>query len=294
MIKVWYCDFWGSLNPYDTFFSRTLLKDIDYVISNDNPDLVIHSCFGESYKHYGGKKVCWLGENVRPDLINNDLVLGFDFIDHPKYVRMPLYVQHYWNIVNEWSFGKGNYEETLLRPKEEPSHSKFCAFIYGNGFVGVNHWGIYQDGVEKRIRMFQKLNSIKKVDSMGTFMNNTGFQVPSEIPKIRCISDYKFTFAIENSSFPGYITEKIMDPMVAHSIPIYWGSDRVREDFQGGYINLHDFPNEDDAIDYILELDSDPVKYAELYNQLFLDKPISDSKYFNIDIYSKKIAELFS
>jgi hypothetical protein len=45
MVKVWYCDFWGGFNPYDTFFSRTLLKDIDYVIDHVNPDIVIHSCF---------------------------------------------------------------------------------------------------------------------------------------------------------------------------------------------------------------------------------------------------------
>ena len=291
MIKVWYCDFWGGFDPYDTFFSRTLLSGLNYRIDSNSPDIVIHSCFGDSYKRFSGKKVCWLGENVRPDFINNDLVLGFDFIDHPKYIRMPLYVQHYWNVINEWKFG-GTYEDALLRTKPEPVHTKFCAFIYGNGYTGVNHWGINQDGVEKRIRFFNKLNDRKRVDSMGSLLNNTGFHVSPEIPKINCISDYKFTFAIENSAFPGYVTEKIMDPMIAHSIPIYWGSDRIREDFQGGYVNLHDFPNEDDAVEYILELDADMEKYKLLYNQSFLDRPLIESKYFDLEQYRKKIIDL--
>ena len=38
------------------------------------------------------------------------------------------------------------------------------------------------------------------------------------------------TIAFENSSFPGYTTEKIFEPMLEGSIPIYWGNPRVDED----------------------------------------------------------------
>ena len=276
-MKVWYSDFWGGFDPYNNFFTRSLLAGMDYTVDSRNPDLVIHSCFGNSYKQFSGKKVCWIGENVRPDFDNNDLVMGFDFIDHPKYIRMPLYVQHYWNIVNEWNFG-GTYEDCLLREKPAPAHDKFCAFIYGNSFIGVNHWGINQDGVEKRIRFFHKLNARKRVDSMGSVLNNTGFHVQPELPKIKCISQYKFTFAIENSAFPGYTTEKILDPMIAHSVPIYWGSERIREDFTGGFVNL--------------ELDADSEKYNKLYYESYLDKSVAESFYFDFNRYRKRIAEL--
>jgi hypothetical protein len=198
MIKVWYTDFWGGFNPYDNWFSRAFLKDMDYKI-DPNPDLLIYSTFGKSHANYNCKKIYWTGENTRPSLQEANFCFGFDFIDAQNYMRLPLYVIEYWNAIHEWKYG-GEYSECLLRPKNKPSHSKFCAFIYGNASTGVNYWGNQQTGVEKRIRMFQKLNSRKKVDSLGTAFNNTGTFISPELPKIKCISDYKFTFAIENSS----------------------------------------------------------------------------------------------
>src|SRR5207249_8371440 len=44
------------------------------------------------------------------------------------------------------------------------------------------------------------------------------------------ISQYKFTIAFENSSYPGYHTEKILDPMMVDSLPIYWGNPCIRSE----------------------------------------------------------------
>ena len=35
---------------------------------------------------------------------------------------------------------------------------------------------------------------------------------------------YKFNICFENSSTPGYVTEKIIQSMYVNSIPIYWGT----------------------------------------------------------------------
>lgn len=45
------------------------------------------------------------------------------------------------------------------------------------------------------------------------------------------LSRYKFTVAFENSSAPGYHTEKILDPMLVGSIPIYWGDREIESVF---------------------------------------------------------------
>lgn len=53
-----------------------------------------------------------------------------------------------------------------------------------------------------------------------------------EIPpldKTSVMSDYKFSLCFENTSFPGYITEKIFDCFVAGCIPIYWGAPDVAQ-----------------------------------------------------------------
>ena len=59
-------------------------------------------------------------------------------------------------------------------------------------------------------------------------MNNmNGWSVPREPNRLQgkldFLRDYKFTLAVENNIWPGYTTEKLVDPMFAGSIPIYVG-----------------------------------------------------------------------
>jgi hypothetical protein len=59
----------------------------------------------------------------------------------------------------------------------------------------------------------------------------------------------KFSIAMENSYFPGYNTEKITDPLVARSVPIYKGDPRIAETFNPlAFINLSDFKSDEEAI----------------------------------------------
>ena len=42
--------------------------------------------------------------------------------------------------------------------------------------------------------------------------------------KQEILERYKFCLCFENTSFPGYITEKIFDCFFSGAIPIYWGA----------------------------------------------------------------------
>lgn len=290
MLKVWYTDFWKGWDPYNNWISKLLLKGIDFVI-DPNPDLLIHSCYGKQHIKYKCKKISWIPENVRPNFNASDLVFGFDFLEHPNYMRFPLYALQYVILLYE-SGAEDQYATYLTRQKLKPQHQKFCAFVYGNATVGVNQWGNYQDGVEKRLRMFHSLNKIKEVDSVGSALNNQGVQVQGK-QKIDYIRNCKFTFAIENSSYPGYVTEKIIEPMFAHSIPIYWGSPRIKEDFQGGYVDLHQM-DEKDGIEYLIELDAKPALYEELYFQNYFNRDFNLIDYFKLSLYTNRIIELIN
>ena len=102
----------------------------------------------------------------------------------------------------------------------------------------------------------------KKVDSGGRYLNNVGGPVPD---KLDFIKEYKFTMSFENSSYPGYTTEKIIEPMFVRSIPVYWGNPNIATEFNpGSFINLHDFVTVDEAIQRIIEIDQDD----ELYNRM--------------------------
>ena len=47
--------------------------------------------------------------------------------------------------------------------------------------------------------------------------------------KTETISKYKFAVCFENTSYPGYVTEKIIDCLVAGLIPIYLGAPDISE-----------------------------------------------------------------
>ena len=66
------------------------------------------------------------------------------------------------------------------------------------------------------------VNNIRKLD----FANPPGeFDDKSKI-----LSSFRFTLVIENCIFPGYVTEKIFDAMLAGTVPIYIGAPDI-EDF---------------------------------------------------------------
>ena len=82
------------------------------------------------------------------------------------------------------------------------------------------------------------------------------------------IKDYKFVISFENSSWPGYTTEKLIEPMFADTIPIYWGNPQVGIDFNTkSFVNVNDFPSYEAAINHIIELDKNDEQYLAMAMQ---------------------------
>jgi len=137
------------------------------------------------------------------------------------------------------------------------SKRKFCNFIVSNGRC------------DERNNFFLKLSKYRKIDSGGQLMNNLGYLVDD---KVRFQADYKFSIAFENNAYrpqhPGYTTEKIMQPMRVNSLPIYWGNPAIYREFNTkSFINFYDFKDEDEMIDYIIELDRDDDKYLKVLKE---------------------------
>ena len=69
--------------------------------------------------------------------------------------------------------------------------------------------------------------------------------VPGQIDwkaKVEFLRAYKFVVAFENSSAPGYNTEKLTHAIEADAMPIYWGDPEIGRSFNTGrFINAHDY-----------------------------------------------------
>jgi hypothetical protein len=113
----------------------------------------------------------------------------------------------------------------------------------------------------------ERLSRYKPVDSGGTLRNNIG-RVITEREKVAFLREYKFTIAFENCEQPGYTTEKLVQPMLALSVPIYWGNPLIDRDFNPrSFVNWYDHPSEDEVIARIIEIDQNDDAYLALLRE---------------------------
>jgi hypothetical protein len=245
-IKLDFVDFWPNFDKTNNYFYN-LLKDKFEIEITPNPDFVIYSVFGRSYKKYKCTRIFYTGENVCSNFKECDYAFTFDHIENnPRHYRLPLYGMYFdpaLLVKNE----EDNPEKILAEKTE------FCNFVYSN------------KKARKRIEFFHKLSKYKRVASGGKILNNVGGRVPD---KWDFIHRFKFTIAFENFSFPGYTTEKIAEPMLMKSLPIYWGNPLVHYDFNPrSFINWHDYGNDEAVIERIIELDRNDDLYLEYIKQ---------------------------
>lgn len=244
-VKINFCDFWKGFQPTDNYFVALLSQKFEVKITA-KPDYLIYSSFGKEHRNYECVKIFYTGENKRPKFKECDFAFTFDYLDQPNHYRLPLYALY-------------TEPEALIKNNKKVTNSlqknrKFCNFVYSN-----------RKADPFREHFFHKLSQYKKVDSGGGYLNNTGKAIgPSVTDKLNFIQQYKFTIAFENSSYPGYTTEKIIHPMLVNSIPIYWGNPLVDRDFNPkSFLNYYDYPDEDALIQRIITVDQNEELYRK-------------------------------
>ena len=249
-IKLLFTDFWFELtieNVKTSFIYRMIEKAYDIEITTVNPDAVIYSCFGFEHLKYNCPRIYYTGENKRPNFNVCDYAFSFDYPVNERNYRLPVY-----RLYNQYSqaFESRNPDKVIAENRQ------FCSFVNSNA------------NAKERIHLFDQLSKYKQVDSGGKVRNNVGGRVPD---KIEFISKYKFNIAFENSSYPGYTTEKLLEALITNTIPIYWGDPKVSNDFNTkAFINCNDFDSMDAAIDHIKKVDSDENLYRQYLSEPFL------------------------
>ena len=261
-LKIDFSDFWPGFIKDDNYFWKLLSQYYDLEISAQ-PEVLIYSCYGFQFMNYKCHKIFFTGENVRPDFRECDFAFTFDIDHHPgKHYRLPLY-----RLYSLDKLPKEKNPEEIMKQK-----TKFCCMMVSN-----------PNGRERN-QFFDMLSKYKKVDSGGGYKNNIGHKVED---KLAFTSEYKFMIAFENTSYPGYTTEKILDPMIVNTIPAYWGNPVIDQEFNTkSFVNVHSYKTFENVIEEIIRIDNDDDLYRK-----YLSEPYLKDNYFPIELENETIAE---
>ncbi|WP_075556620.1 glycosyltransferase family 10 domain-containing protein [Parabacteroides timonensis] len=264
-IRCYFTDFWeGSDYKYHLGF---LLDEYDIIIDREHPDYLFFSCFGNNHLFYTDCiKIFWCGENIIPDLNLCDYAVCLSDIQAGDRIY-----HHYLTL-----YKKGRNAVKFNLTPDELLNRKFCNFVYSNN----------DNAFPYRERIFKELSKYKRIDSGGAFLNNMGERVKDKLSFQR---EYKFSLAIENSSIRGYTTEKIYEPFLAQSLPVYWGNPNISSDYHpNSFVNLMQFSSVEEAVEEIIRLDKDDTAYLEKVMTPFWPYGNSFEEFYEIEMEKEK------
>ena len=290
-IRLWYTDFYKGFDPANNYFQNLLSKHYEIILDTIEPDYLIFSCYSKEFLNYKNSvRIFYTGENLVPDFNLCDYGIGFSYLEFgDRYLRYPnfaLIEAQFEQLIKPKGFSKED-----LRKKEY-----FCNFIYSNAKADP-----------ARDHFFQLLSKYKKVVSPGSHLNNASMDIGNRYTedwmytKLNFQSKCKFSIAFENSSSPGYTTEKLMHTYITNSIPIYWGNPGVTRDFNPrSLINSHDFNSFEEVIERVIEIDKNEelaLKYLNEppfhQNQIPQNLKVKTLEKFLLNIFDQEPAEAY-
>lgn len=232
-------------------------------IDKEQPDFIFFSSFGIEHLKYRCPRVFFCTENERPNMFKSDLAITMDYNDSNRHFRLPLFVYY----MNQYKITVGDLN---YKKKEEiigswRSKSKFCCAVISNS------------NSKLRNEFLEFLQSKEQIDSGGRFLNNVGGPVEDKLEFIR---EYKFVISFENSKYIGYTTEKILEPLIVGSIPIYWGNPLVNKDFNtASFLNVRNRSDFERIYSLMKKIESnEELALTYLHGPKLLDNDFLDNK----------------
>lgn len=221
------------------------LKDADAVVFHI-PDFT-HRRFGDMPKYRGQIWVAWSMESNVNYPLQSDPAFLRHFDLRITYERSADIWASYMPPLAEWHFVQ------RLAPAACQTAAATAAMFQSSL--------IDRSG---RLEFASALMKHMRVDSYGTVLHNCE---PDEadvgIPtKMRIMGRYRFCLAFENSISPDYVTEKLFQPLMAGTVPVYLGAPNAHE-----FAPAHSFVSADrhagpeGLADYLHRLNQNPDEY---------------------------------
>lgn len=237
-VIISFSDMWEGFDASDNFFIDLLRsKGVNGIsgIEGIVKDSALHICgpFGDKWKlvplevplvFFSGER--W-ERDEKYEKSRIALFLTHDVEEDERHIRLPLWILflELWGGEPKLRRNPNGLSLALAtgEDKEEEnswkSRKRFCGFVVSNPM-----------NLERNMA-FEILNGYEDVDSGGAYKNNIGGPIAhmygggggGDVAKHAFLKEKKFCLCYENSSAPGYVTEKLLHAKMAGCIPIYWG-----------------------------------------------------------------------
>jgi glycosyl transferase family 10 (putative fucosyltransferase) len=155
-------------------------------------------------------------------------------------------------------FDLRDYDDALGQMRSRPGPKNGLAVLFVSSLTEKSG----------RTEYLQELMRHMPVFSFGKVLRNR--RLPWDrgmATKLKQIARFKFTLAFENAIATDYVTEKLYDPLVMGSVPVYLGAPNVERfaPATGCFIDVRDFSGPQDLAEYMLELDRDDQAYQRYF-----------------------------
>jgi hypothetical protein len=175
-------------------------------------------------------------ENLRHNHIPCDYALSFDLaVGNARHHRHP-----YWMEMLDWSdegvIGNTNPRFGCLLKPDRLLQPLGTAFLQKARKAAI--FASHQR--EPRATLIRELRKHMDVDGFGpVFDSSVHHHSSSTFTKREVLKDYAFNLCPENTLYPGYYTEKIVEAFYADSVPLAWVDECVCVDFNpNAMVNL--------------------------------------------------------
>lgn len=243
---VSFVGFWRGFDPHQSHFAKVLplVPDARIAPLCTETTAVVFSDFGAPPSGFPGPIIYYSGENVVPDLGSCHFAITSSLLQHERHHHLPY-----------WAFSCTDPSRLLTEARRAaraaaPAPPGFCSFVASNARA------------PERNRFLRILHRLRPVSSGGRAFNTTGTPVADKGAFLR---SHRFNICFENTSSPGYTTEKLIDALDAGAIPIYWGNSALDRHFNTAcMLRAEAFPNLDALAQRVIELDDRPEERARM------------------------------
>jgi hypothetical protein len=151
-------------------------------------------------------------------------------------------------------------------------------------------WGMALKG-QLHDQRYLAIDYFKNRPGFGLYGKNWGGMFPECDIKLDTIREYRFNLAFENGVYPGYVTEKCIDALVAGCIPVYKGAeDRCEKIPENVLINADLFDSYDQMDHYLREMSEERALRLISNAQAWLRS--EEGQRFECENWARRVLEL--